>query len=132
MGSSETRVLGSSTPKLDDRATVEHSTVGTHPLCGTSSGCILAWCLGAVHEFIDTWAARRNSGPGHEKAADAGLVVLLLDSDNSFDPRALGFDQCGEQCAPDFGAQHNNCQLFSVIQSSMLVHYFACEARKAL
>ena len=38
---------------------------------------ILPWRLGTVHEFTDTQAARMNSGLGHEKAADAGLGLLL-------------------------------------------------------
>ena len=36
----------------------------------------------AVHEFTGTWAARRNSGSGHGKAADAGPGLLLWGSDN--------------------------------------------------
>ena len=32
---------------------------------------------GPVHVFTGTSAARRNSGPGREKAADAGLGLLL-------------------------------------------------------
>ena len=35
------------------------------------------WRAGTVLEFTGTWAARRNSGPGREKAADAGLSLLL-------------------------------------------------------
>ena len=45
---------------------------------GSFSGwwVILPWRLGTVHESTDTLAVRRNSGPGHEKAADAGLGFL--------------------------------------------------------
>ena len=38
---------------------------------------ILPWRVGAVHEFIGTWAAKRNSAPGREEVADAGLGLLL-------------------------------------------------------
>ena len=50
-----------------------------NPPCRTFSGwwVILPWRLGTVHESTDTLAVRRNSGPGHEKAADAGLGFLL-------------------------------------------------------
>ena len=63
-------------------------------------GLSFPWRLGAVHEF--TKAARRNSGSGHEKAADAGLGLVLWGSDKSAcDPHAMGGDQCGEQRGPD-------------------------------
>ena len=46
---------------------------------GTSSGrwFILPWRLWTVHEFTGTQCARRNSGAGRGKAADAGLGLLL-------------------------------------------------------
>ena len=55
-----------------------------NPQYGTSSAgwVVLPWRFGIVHEFTGTWAERRNSGPGHEKAADAGLNLLLWGSDN--------------------------------------------------
>ena len=62
------------------RAGVEDCTAGLRkPSVWTSSGwwAILLWHHGPVHEFTGTWAARRNAGSGHEKAADAGLGLLL-------------------------------------------------------
>ena len=65
-------------------ATVEDSGwSGPNPPYETTCGwwVILPWRLGVVHEFIGTWAARRNSGSGREKASDAGLSLLLCRSD---------------------------------------------------
>ena len=64
------------------RATVEDGRSGPNPSYGTCSGwwVILPWRLGAVHHFTGTQAAR-NSGPRHEKAADAGVGLLLWGSD---------------------------------------------------
>ena len=55
-----------------------------------------------MHECTDTWAARRNSGSGHEKAADAcsgGRTTAC-------DPHALAGDQCG----PDL--KHSTTKIF--------------------
>ena len=62
---------------------------------------MLPWCLGAVHEFTGTWAARENAGSGHEKAADVGLGLLLWGRTTACEPHALGGDQCGERRGPD-------------------------------
>ena len=59
------------------------------------------WRLGTVLEFAGTKAARKNSGSGHEKTADAGLSLLLWGRITACDPHALGGDQCGEQRGPD-------------------------------
>ena len=62
------------------RATVEDSATGLRQTLRTERPLwwvILPWRLGAVHEFTGTWAARTNSGSGHEEAADAGLGLLL-------------------------------------------------------
>ena len=63
---------------------------GPSPPFGTSSGLFvsLPWGLGA---------ARRNSVPGHEKAADACLRSCSEGRTTACDPHALGGDQCGDQ-----------------------------------
>ena len=47
--------------------------VGSKP----PSSSVIDFRPGAVHEFTGTKAARRKSGPGHEKAVDAGLRLFL-------------------------------------------------------
>ena len=54
-----------------------------------------------MHEFTDTWAARRNSGSGHETAADAGLGLLLGGRTTACDPHALVGGRCGGRRGPD-------------------------------
>ena len=102
-GARNPQVLRSSTSNLDPvRQWMIARQVWAKPsVRGFNGGwVVLPWRLGAVHEF--TKAARRNSGSGHEKAADAGLGLVLWGSDKSAcDPHALGGDQCGEQRGPD-------------------------------
>ena len=94
-GARKPRVLRSSTAKLDDLCDTggQHGRSGPNLPHGTSSGwrVILPWRLGAVHEFPGTFAARRNSGPGYEKAGDAGLGVLLWGSGNCLGSTRLGW-----------------------------------------
>ena len=70
-GARNPRVPWSSTSILDDPCDSGgvHGRSGPNPPHGASSGwlLILPWRLGAVHEFIGTQAATRNSGSGHEK-----------------------------------------------------------------
>ena len=49
---------------------------------------ILPWRLGAVYEFTGTWAVRRNSGSGHEKADDAGTLWVAISVVSSVVPEA--------------------------------------------
>ena len=68
--------------------------------------------FGAVHEFTGSWAARRNSGPGHQTAADAGLGLSCSGGrTTACGPHALGGAQCGEQREPDF--KHSETQVRS-------------------
>ena len=65
----------------------------------------LSWRLGAVRGLTGSQAARRNSGSGHEKAADAGLGSLALGREGgrttACGPHALGGDQRCVQRSPD-------------------------------
>ena len=51
-----------------------------------------------MHELTGTNAAKRTSGSGHEKMADAGLAASNSGGrTTACDPHALGGAQCGEQ-----------------------------------
>ena len=66
-------------------------------------------------------AARRCSGPGREKAADAGLGLLQWGRITACHSHALGCAQCGAQCGPD--VDHREIKIKS---ASIHAHIHTC------